>query len=93
MTAVEECIHLLNPAWCADCNGEAAQARKDRDLEIERVLKLPHWVKANYPGRCALCREYYHLSTPIRHKTNLDRVPASHGNWIGMCCAPAGEPA
>jgi hypothetical protein len=84
----EECIHLLTRRFCALCNGVADLQRRERDLEVERVLKLPGWRVAKYNGRCAKCRTWYALSSPIRKKTNLDHCPADSPNWIGMCCAP-----
>lgn len=91
MTNVEECIHLLNPAWCADCNGRAAQQRKDHDQEVARVLAIEGWFKAHYGGRCAGCGEYFHVGTPIRHSGQFEHK--SGGAWVAMCCAPAGDPA
>jgi len=83
----EECIHLLNPAWCAECNGTAAQQKLDTSIEFQRVLQLPGWFPSRHPGFCCCCKEKMDVGTPI----HLCTEPGH--NWKGACCAPAGEPA
>lgn len=85
-----ECVHALTRRWCGLCNGTVDLQRRQRDLEVERMLELPGWRVSQYGGRCARCRTRYESGTPIRKKTNLDRCPMDSPNWIAMCCAPEG---
>lgn len=82
----QECIHLLNPDWCADCNGTAAQQDLDEKTERQRILALPGWFPANYPSKCRMCRTSFRSGDPIRRAI-------TPGGYIGPCCAPAGDPA
>jgi hypothetical protein len=80
-----ECKHLLNPDWCADCNGKAAQEKADEAAERERVLALGDWFPARYAGVCRSCGAFFVVETPI--------TPEPGGGYRAACCAPAGDPA
>lgn len=87
----EECRHGITRRFCADCNGTAERFRRERDLEVERVLKLEGWFPARYSGRCAIDNTRYEVSSPIRRKTHLDQCNAGSASYVGMCCAPEKE--
>lgn len=93
MSIDEECPHLLNPAWCADCNGTAAQQRADETAERDRVLALEGWRESKYGGNCASCGSRFEEGTPIRRKTRFDSRKDGPPNFVASCCAPAGDPA
>lgn len=83
-----ECIHLLTRRFCALCNGVEDLQRRQRDLEVERVLALDDWFAAKYGGQCAIDNRHFHPGTPIRKVTKLDHAANPFGNWVAMCCAP-----
>lgn len=86
-----ECIHLITRRFCADCNGTAERFRRERDLEVERVLTLDGWFLGTYGGRCARCSTRYEPRTPVRKRNALDRIGTNPLSYIGMCCAPEAE--
>lgn len=84
-----QCIHELTRRFCALCNGKEDLRRKERDLEVERVLALGEWFPSLYGGNCANCRERFHSGTPIKPAGQFET--ASGGAYIAMCCAPSEE--
>lgn len=87
----EQCKHEITRRFCSLCNGKEDAGRRERDLEVERVLALPGWFSANYNGRCALCNERYSSGSAIRRKTHLERSGPNESRYVGMCCAPEAE--
>lgn len=59
------CIHDLDPASCADCNGAVKRA-----AERERSLRAPGghgpWFEARWGGKCSGCGEEFGAGTVIR---------------------------
>jgi hypothetical protein len=82
-----QCKHEITRRFCSMCNGFEDLQRREHDLKVETILKIPGWKASNYGGRCARCRGRYHPGTPIRKKTNLDHCPPDSPNWVAMCCA------
>lgn len=83
----EECIHLLTRRFCALCNGTVDLQRRERDLEVERVLALGGWFPARYGGRCAKCGERFSSGCPITKSGQFENRTGSP--YVAMCCAPA----
>jgi hypothetical protein len=72
----------LLAASCAHCRnlpdlGDEAQA--DR----ARLLALPGWFAAEYPGYCSSCGERFEAGTAIRSVNGV----AGLGGWRAECCA------
>lgn len=59
------CIHDLDPASCAVCNGAVKRA-----ADRERSLRAPGgrgpWFPARYDGECSDCGEVFKAETVIR---------------------------
>lgn len=87
----DTCKHDIMRRSCSLCNGLEDLRRRERDLEVERVLALPGWFMASYNGRCALCNERYESGSAIRSKTHLERNGPNESRYVGMCCAPEAE--
>lgn len=88
---MNECVHLLNSAWCADCNGTAAQAKKEEEAERARILTLEGWFPSRYAGVCAECGAPFPAGEPIRRSGQFETK--SGKPYVAACCAPAGDPA
>jgi len=89
VTDIEDCVHGLNPAWCAECNGKAAQQKADEEAERMRVLALGGWFPSKYAGVCFECKGFFEAGTPITG-CELNGEPP---RYKAACCAPAGDPA
>jgi hypothetical protein len=87
----ETCKHDITRRFCSLCNGLEDLQRRERDLEVERVLALGEWFSAKYGGRCAKCNTRYEPGCPIRRKTQLERTSPNESRWVAMCCAPEEE--
>lgn len=78
-----QCCDL--PAYSCGKATEDRQ-RRERRAERERLLGLPGWFAAEYPGVCAECGEYFEAGIPIRRETDNGRL-----GWRAWCCASLGE--
>lgn len=49
------------------------------------------WLRARYPGSCALCGELFEAGAPIAWSDSDPSAPSGNGGWIAECCADARE--
>jgi len=66
--ATEPCIHDLDPAWCAVCNGadKRAQAESGEYGHGDGPDARGPWFAARYPGHCGGCLERVEPGDMIR---------------------------
>lgn len=59
------CIHDLDPATCADCNGAVKRAA-ERERSLRRAGGHGPWFEARWGGKCSGCGESFDAGTVIR---------------------------
>jgi hypothetical protein len=63
----ESCIHDLDPAWCAVCNGTDRRAAGDGGYgDGDGLDARGPWFAARYPGHCGGCLEHVEPGGMIR---------------------------
>lgn len=70
----DRCKHEMLPGQCAPCRG-LVSAEEQADTETletrRRLIALPGWFAANYPGNCG-CGQRFPVGAAIRYSDNPD---------------------
>lgn len=59
------CIHDLDPASCAVCNGAVKRAA-EQERSLRRAGGHGPWFEARWGGKCSACGEEFEAGTVIR---------------------------
>lgn len=60
-----DCVHGMNPAWCADCTG--------RGIDLDGpVHATGPTIAAMHEGKCAHCADVIEVGDSITHSTDAD---------------------
>jgi len=77
----EPCIHDLDPATCADCNGAAKRAAL-RERSMRGTGGHGPWFRSRYDGKCSDCGELFSAGQKIRSDGD--------DGWLCEDCGEAG---
>jgi len=78
----DRCKHEMLPDYCATCRGLKSveeQAATDLAERRRRLLALPRWFPATYPGACG-CGQRFPAGAALRFDNDSDT------NYRAECC-------
>lgn len=73
---MSECIHDIEEAWCADCNGKAKE-QQAQEAAHYAAMAAEGYFRAQYAGLCSECGKGFPSGSMIAYEND---------GYSGECC-------